>query len=144
MTRTPANQALRDALRKPRSKYGVAAKKDRTLDGIVFDSKGEMERHAILLQLKLADHIRSLARQKRYPLTVEAGGVRTKIGEYVADWTYYEDQGSRWAFVVEDFSGFINALKRWKLKHFEAEYGIKVRITGKTKRRASESTRRAA
>lgn len=50
------------------NKFGVSPKAQRTLDGIVFHSKGEMERWAELKLLAKAGEIAGLERQVKFPL----------------------------------------------------------------------------
>lgn len=58
------------------------------------------------------------------------------VGWYIADFDYNERGTGR---VVEDFKGYTTPLARWKLRHFELQYGIKVRIIGKRASRAPRS-----
>ena len=47
------------------------------------------------------------------------------IGHYVADFEYLEGD----VRIVEDVKGMKTPLYRWKKKHFEAQYGLKIRET---------------
>lgn len=85
-------------------KYKVAPVNDRTVDGIVFDSKGEMQRYLDLVLLFKAGEISNLAIQPEFTLQ---DGYRDEQGKYIrpikyiADFSYY-DNGK---FIVEDFKG---------------------------------------
>lgn len=75
-----------------------------------------------MLTLQRAGTISRLRFQPRYDLHVKG----QKIGVYVADLEYYEDD----KFVTEDTKPehFMDALALHKIKHYEAEYGVTVRI----------------
>lgn len=108
-----------------RSKFGAVAT---VLDGIRFHSKGEAQRWAELKVLEKAHVISSLNRQPKFGLHVQSDD---PIGFYIADFAYYENG----LLTVEDFKGIITPLARWKIKHFEDEYRVKVRITGAASRK---------
>jgi hypothetical protein len=104
-----------------RSKYGAVKT---TVDGLKFDSKAEARRYQELKMLSLAKEIRALVTHPRFPLLVSQE--RIVVGHYEADFTYHKASGE---LVVEDVKGGpITALARWKLKHFEAQYGFPVTI----------------
>lgn len=109
-----------------RSKYGVAAKRDRTLDGIVFASKGEMKRWCELKALEKAGMIWNLARQVKIALNAEGGEL---VGHYVADFRYIDGAST----VLEDYKGHDTPLSIWKRRHLEAQSGGAVRLTGYSK-----------
>lgn len=98
-----------------RHKYGVAAKEDRTMDGIVFASKKEMTRYAELKLMEKAGEIGCLEIQVGYPLVVNG----KTVGKYVADFDYWTD-GKR---ITEDVKGMRTPIYRLKKKMFEAQYG---------------------
>ena len=91
-----------------------------TIDGHRFASKAEAARYQELRLLAKAGELWGLELQPRYRLTV--GGL--VIGTYVADFTYVDASGR----VVEDVKGMDLPLGRWKRKHFEAQYGMPVRV----------------
>ena len=64
-----------------RSKYGVAPAQERTLDGIRFDSKREMQRYSELKLLLRAGVIRELELQPEFPCKVNG----TLVCRYYAD-----------------------------------------------------------
>lgn len=93
------------------------------VDGIRFDSKRESIRWHVLRLLERAGDIRNLKRQVSFDLHVDA----KKIGSWRADFTYM-DMTTHEA-VTEDVKGVATPLFKWKRKHFEAEYGCKIRVT---------------
>jgi|GEM_PF-862850 len=107
-------------------KYGVAHKEDRTHDGIVFDSKGEMLRWLDLKLLERAGDISKLRHHVLYPLIVNG----IKITDYEADFVY-EEGGLE---VVEDFKGVRTDVYRLKERLMKAVWGIDIRITGAKRR----------
>lgn len=97
------------------------------VDGHRFDSLGEADRWSDLRQMERAGAIAELRRQVAYDLHAAGGAV---IGRIVIDYAYRENG----ALVAEDFKGgkaTMTALWRWKRKHFEEEYGRKIRISGR-------------
>lgn len=104
-----------------------------TVDGIVFDSKKEAHRYAELLWLVELKRIFRLQVQPKYRLCAFRPEWRTEteptlIGHYVADFRYCHTAhcGCAWGCVVEDVKGVKTALYKWKKKHFEAQYKIKI------------------
>jgi hypothetical protein len=127
---TPAELAVIFASRK--SKYGVKmdakGREDRTWDNIVFDSKREM--------LVYRDHVKQnivcgiyrvnpeLWFQVPYELCVaRIDGTLVCIGKYVADFVVMDTRGQ---IVVIDAKGAATPLYKWKKKHFEAQYGMRI------------------
>ena len=130
--------------RKPAGCYAPcqAGKKDM----LYFGSKGEGQRFMALYRRQQYGQIRDLRHHPRYDLvapTPNGGG--EVIGIYEADSTYleppagaYSDQldlratAERWERVVEDYKPAReesrDVLFRWKKRHFEAQYGITIRI----------------
>jgi len=89
-----------------------------TVDGISFMSRREASRYLELKFLEKIGRVRRLELQKAYELAVEG----KTIGHYIADFVYL-DSGN---MVVEDCKGFRTDLYRWKKKHFEAQYKLKI------------------
>jgi RNA polymerase subunit RPABC4/transcription elongation factor Spt4 len=87
-----------------------------------FMSASEHRRGMLLLTLQKHGKINRLRFQPRYDLIVNS----QKIGVYTADVEYYEDG----ALVVEDTKpkNFMDPFAVHKIKHFEAQYGLTVRI----------------
>jgi hypothetical protein len=96
---------------KRRNKYGISPRAERTLNGVVFASRGEMMRWMELSLMKRAGLIVKLCRQVPYPLAVNGHHVCT----YVADFWYWLRDGSE---VVED----------WKPGVRTPEYLLKKRL----------------
>lgn len=91
------------------NKYKVAPKEERTLDGILFASKGEMERYAELKLLERAGEIEDLELQPSFDIDLRG----KFICKYVADFRYKE----KGQIVVEDFKGMETPefKLKWKL-----------------------------
>lgn len=100
-----------------------------TVDNIRFASKKEAARYTELKLLFRAGKIQTLELQPEFKLHSYGDG--TYIGTYRADFAYFDGQRR----IVEDVkpilrSGkpYMPALSKWKIKHAEAEYKIKVLI----------------
>jgi hypothetical protein len=115
-----------------RSKYGA---KPTTVDGIRFASQKEAARYRELCLLEKSGEIWDLELQPRFPLhapsttgtihgalKAAAGNFDGRIGEYRADFQYFDKRGK----VIEDVKGMRTPLYRWKKKHVEKQYGIRV------------------
>ena len=101
-----------------KSKYGAVRT---TIDGIAFDSKAEANRFTTLKKLALAGEIYDLELQPKYPLHTVCGEA---VGHYIADFRYR--LSSTGVLVVEDVKGVRTPLYKWKKKHFELQYRIKI------------------
>jgi hypothetical protein len=109
-------------------------------DRQTLDSKMEAGRYRDLKLLEKAGGISELDVHMRFPL--HAGTNQTSIGSYESDFAYFvPTNGVGKLRVVEDVKGVKTPLYRWKKKHFEAQYGIK--IIEITKGRKSRTMRRA-
>jgi len=125
---------------KPRPKYGA---RPVVVDGIRFASQREANRYGELKLLERAGKIRDLTLQPAFALHVRYAGppnyinehsgaplwtrapvlpAEQQIGIYRADFAYATDDGT----VIEDSKGFRTPLYRWKKKHVEAEYGVRI------------------
>lgn len=106
------------------NKHGAVPK---TVDGHQFPSTKEANRYLILKQKLQFGQIKNLKLQARFPLYAynEKSQQKFEIGKYIADFSYNELSGE---FVVEDAKGRMLDKARWKIKHFELQEGIKVRI----------------
>jgi len=100
------------------NKYKVAAKPDRTYDGIVFDSKKEMKRYCELKFMEAAGAISSLKLQPKYRIVMNL----CDCGCYIADFSYVEDG----KFIVEDVKGVKTPVYKLKKKLVEASYDITI------------------
>jgi len=105
------------------SKYNAIAE---VVDGIRFASKREARRYGQLRLLEKARRIAKLALQPKYPLAVaDKIGVLVVIGVYRGDFEYVD--AATGELVIEDAKGVRTPLYRWKKKHFEAQYGLRIR-----------------
>lgn len=102
-------------------RYSKYRSKPTFVDGIRFHSIKEAKRYKDLKILERAGIIHFLKLQHPFFLQVN----NQNIGKYVADFTYHEDG----KFVVEDVKGMKGGtpLYRWKRRHLELQYGIKIR-----------------
>jgi hypothetical protein len=116
-----------------RPKIATKSKELRTdADGTVFDSHSEMIRYKELQILQRGGHIRELYRQQSFPLVIN----NKKIGLYTCDFVYEEKSpAGDWVTVYEEYKGFFTDDSQFRIKVFEAVYGVKVRITGPAKKR---------
>jgi hypothetical protein len=122
----------------------VATKAARTLDGIVFDSKAEMQRYAELRLLVRSGNIIGLIYQPYVPFIINGARVvirsdRYKNGRpcgYRADFSYLERQpDGSWERVIEDVKGgYQTDISRLRIAIAEAIIGKQVRITGMARR----------
>ena len=79
-----------------------------TVDGITFDSKKEANRYVDLCRLESAGYIAHLRLQPEFPLMVNG----TKIGKYVADFSYLRN-GQR---IIEDVKSKATMTPVYRLK----------------------------
>lgn len=107
----------RNAKAKPANKFGA-----KHTNG--YASKAEAMRAEELKLLQRAGKISDLQEQVKFPLLVDG----ELIGYYIADFMYVED-GEQ---IVEDVKGFKTPMFRWKAKHFRAQYGRSIKVTGKS------------
>ena len=106
--------------------------KPTVVDGIRFASQKEVRRYGELKLLEKAGKIFRLALQPRYRLcafTNRPNEEPRAIGYYVADFRYCNHAGClcAWGCQIEDVKGMKTPLYRWKKKHVEAQYGIRIR-----------------
>lgn len=100
-----------------------ASKLARTVDGIVFDSGAEAKRYVTLRMMQSGGLISNLELQPKFDC--HANGIC--IGAYFGDFQYQSRTGE---IIIEDVKSSHtakDALYRWKKKHVEAEYGIRIR-----------------
>lgn len=76
-----------------------------------------------LLMLRDQGRISRLQFQPQFKLHVK----EQELGTYKADAHYYDDAGN---YIVEDSKcgDFIDDFAKWKIRHFQIEYGITVSI----------------
>lgn len=102
-------------------KYSKYRSKPTFADGIRFHSQKEARRYKDLRMLERVKIIEFLEIQRPFFLCVNS----QNVGKYVADFTYFEDG----KFIVEDVKGVRTPLYIWKRRHFEIQYGVKIRET---------------
>lgn len=87
-----------------------------------FMSEAEHLRGMLLLNMQANGTITRVRFQPKYDLIVNS----QKIGTYTADVEYYQGD----VLIVEDTKpeNFIDAFAAHKMKHFEAQYGITIKI----------------
>ena len=96
-----------------------------SLDGLTFASKAEAKRYSELRLLERAKEISGLQLQIPFELMAysEDDSMAPTVGHYVSDFVYRDTNNK---LVVEDVKGFRTPLYKWKKKHFEIQYGIKI------------------
>ncbi len=104
------------------NKYNVSPAKDRTVNGVVFDSKKEAKRYCTLKLMEKAKAISFLQYHVVYDIPVN--GVR--ICSYEADFTYQDEHGRR---IIEDCKGFRTPIYRLKKKLMKAVHGVEITET---------------
>ena len=104
-------------------------------DGTFFHSKGELRRWEELKLLEKAGEISELERQVQYNLHVVGGdGQPVFVARFTPDFKFIERSGE---VVIEDFKSPASAKDeayRLRKRMFEAEYGLQVRETMRTRR----------
>jgi hypothetical protein len=114
------------ALAKPkRSKYGVGPKEGRTYGGRVYDSVLECRYAQQLDVWKAAGAVSTWTPQIVFVLHAKGG---EPIGKYWCDFRVWFADGHS-EFV--ECKGVDLPLGKWKRKHCEAEYGVKVTLVKK-------------
>ena len=113
-----------------------SAREDRTdpETGQVFDSKAELRRWHELRLLERAGHICALERQPAYALAVNGNPVLIRSERYAngrqctytPDFQYYEGP----TLIIEEHKGVWTDAARLRMAVFEAQYGVRVRLTG--------------
>lgn len=107
---------------------------ERTVDGIVFDSKSEAKRWAELMLMERGKEIFGLRRQVKIPLIVAGNPVKIRSAGfpngracvYTADFSYYSPNG----LVYEEHKGHDDPTARLRRAVVEAMYGIEIVVTG--------------
>ncbi len=102
-----------------RNKYGVSKKEDRTIDGITFASKREMDRYCELKLLERSGAIKKLELQPRFDIHVNG----IFCGFWKGDFQYEDKSG----VTIEDSKGFRTPIYNLKKKLIEAIYDFKIR-----------------
>lgn len=102
-----------------KNKYGA---KKRKVDGYTFHSIAESKRYLYLKSRLQAGEIESLELQPTYHATVNS----IKIGKIILDFRYFDKKLNK--VIIEDVKGKDTSLSKWKRKHVEAEFNIKVEV----------------
>lgn len=104
------------------NKFKVSPKAQRTVYGITFASKKEMQRYLILLSRQQAGEIRDLEMQVPYVLQEGFiyGGKKYREIRYVADFRYFDKKVGD--YIVEDVKGFRTQTYLLKIKLFLYKY----------------------
>ena len=98
----------------------VAPREERTRDGIVIDSKHEMQQYTYLRALERSATIRGLRTQVKYPLcAVDERGEKKQVSSYIADFVCEDRDGKT---VVYDAKGHRTEMYKLKRKWFEWQY----------------------
>lgn len=109
-----------------------------TIDGITFDSKTEAKRYGELKLLEKLGKINNIEIHPPYDLHIKEywTGEYIKIGRYSLDFRYWDVEKK--SYILEDVKGWdkkakkgkgdwlVTPMSKWKKRHVEAEYGIKV------------------
>lgn len=106
-----------------------------TVDGIRFDSKAEARRYSALKLLEKAGEISELELQPVFPLAIDGkpvlirsqGYPNGRQAKYIGDFRYLDRSGAR---VTEDVKGVDTPESRLKRAIVEAQYGIRIAVTG--------------
>ena len=98
------------------------------IDGYLFASTAEATRYLELRTLErvVPPAIDQLRLQVSFPLTVEG----ELLGHYRCDFTYRDLAQADTPLVVEDVKGMRTPLYRWKKRHFEAQYHMRIQEIG--------------
>lgn len=109
-------------------KYHVSPVAARTIDNIVFASKGEMKRYLDLKLMVKAGEIKDLQLQPKFELqpAFERNGKHFQAITYIADFGYYDMKTKK--RVAEDFKGFATEVFRIKQKLFHFKHNMELRI----------------
>ena len=109
---------------------------ERTVDGVVFDSKSEARRWAELTLLARAGEIVELERQVRYPLVASGRPVKIRSKGfpngrpcvYTLDFRYFDRRLGKPIF--EEWKGHDDPASRLRRAIIEALYDIEITVTG--------------
>jgi hypothetical protein len=107
MIRMTEEEYRRMTGQKPANKYHAQRTQ---LDGKWFDSKGEAERYAVLLQMQKAGLISDLKTQVRFTLIQKSPWQRAVT--YIADFTYIENSRQ----IIEDFKSKATRTRTYRIK----------------------------
>lgn len=110
------------------SKYNVVTASRRTMDGIVFASKMEMDRYSQLKLMEKGSLIRDLQLQPRFELlpAFERNGRHFLPINYVGDFAYYDCETKK--RVVEEVKGVETEVWKIKRKLFHFKHNMELRV----------------
>jgi ribosomal protein S28E/S33 len=102
-----------------------------SVDGIVFDSVGELKYAQKLKLWQLAGEVRNIRRQVKYPL--ERGDIRVltetgRVACYTADFVFERKVLGQWEEVIAEYKGFEGKFEMFRIRVFEALYKKKATI----------------
>ena len=101
--------------------------KRQRIDGHKFDSRREAAVYLSYKLLERAGEINALEVHPRFTMRVTGpDGISRKIGEAILDFQYWDTRDKQRHWV--DVKGLDNAMSKWKRKHIEAQYAIKVEL----------------
>lgn len=98
-----------------RSKYGVSPKAERTVDGIIFDSKKEAQRYRELQLAKKSGSVEFFLRQVPFDLS---GGIKYRL-DFLVFWA----DGK---ITFEDVKGCRTEIYKLKKKQVESLYPVEI------------------
>ncbi len=118
-------------------------------DGFVYDSKTEYQRYCYLELRQRAGEIINLERQPKFPLAHRCDNCEHEINivrklrggndgtaVYTADFQYDEVLGKdKFNRVIEDVKGYRDEGSKFRIRVFEAIYGLKVTLIQKKNKR---------
>jgi len=109
----------------PRAKFG---NKKVPIDGFVFDSKKESERYLLLKMRARLGEIAELELQPVFEIFIQQADARIRIGDFTADFRYWEHTPAGDVLRVEDVKSEPTKTEAYRLrkKLVEAIYGITV------------------
>jgi hypothetical protein len=105
-----------------RARFVVSSKEERTMDGIVFDSRSEMERYADLKLLQRGKVIRNLELQPTFPVEINGAHFCT----YTADFAYVNEYDQKIVEDVKSAGTEKDTAFRLRKKAAELFYGIQI------------------
>lgn len=111
------------AFREKRGRFPVAPKIERTIDGIVFASKGEAQEYATLKLREKIGEISDLELQPKFPVYING----ERLCVYKADFSFFDCRLGRTVIVDRKSSGTAKDAA-YKLRKRAAELSHKIKI----------------
>lgn len=102
----------------------------------LFDSQAEFQYFRELKLREEKGEVEDIECQVKFDLSVPEfeTGEPVKIGAYVADFGYFENSQEGKDYVIVDVKNknmIVSEMSKWKIKHFEKQYGIPVTLVGR-------------